>query len=247
MYHHYHCKKGFTLAEVLITLGIIGIVAALTLPSLIAKHQHKVLETAFKKMYANLYNAVNLVIQEDGPPTMDGKLVEGTVVSEFYNKVFNNLVTAKTISISYYSNNIDLKGYTKKSIKGAIPTQSHSWITNILSDGSAIGGAKNSKGWYFTVDTNGPEKGPNAYGHDIFMFILSSEEKPKLLPVEYEAAHKVDDEGNSYIPDDGLYYEMSNECSKNSSKLSNGYGCTPYALKNICPDDPSKTYWECLP
>lgn len=35
-------RKGFTLAEVLITLGIIGIVAALTLPSLIQKYQEKV-------------------------------------------------------------------------------------------------------------------------------------------------------------------------------------------------------------
>ena len=40
--------KGFTLAEVLITLGIIGVVAAMTLPSLIQERQNKVLETQFK-------------------------------------------------------------------------------------------------------------------------------------------------------------------------------------------------------
>ena len=34
-------KKGFTLAEVLITLGIIGVVAALTLPSLITNYRKK--------------------------------------------------------------------------------------------------------------------------------------------------------------------------------------------------------------
>lgn len=40
--------KGFTLAEVLITLGIIGIVAAMTLPILIQKHQEKVTVTKVK-------------------------------------------------------------------------------------------------------------------------------------------------------------------------------------------------------
>ena len=47
MIHHYKNKKGFTLAEVLITLGIIGVVAAMTLPTLIAKHQEKEWVTAF--------------------------------------------------------------------------------------------------------------------------------------------------------------------------------------------------------
>ncbi len=42
-------KAGFTLAEVLITLGIIGIVAAMTIPGLIAKHQKIVTATQLKK------------------------------------------------------------------------------------------------------------------------------------------------------------------------------------------------------
>ena len=48
-------KAAFTLAEVLITLGIIGIVAAMTLPSLIGKWQEKVLEARFRKVY-NILN-----------------------------------------------------------------------------------------------------------------------------------------------------------------------------------------------
>lgn len=43
--------NGFTLAEVLITLGIIGIVAALTLPALIANKQAKELEVSLKKIF----------------------------------------------------------------------------------------------------------------------------------------------------------------------------------------------------
>lgn len=42
-------KKGFTLAEVLITLGIIGVVAAMTMPALIANHRRSVIETSLKK------------------------------------------------------------------------------------------------------------------------------------------------------------------------------------------------------
>lgn len=41
--------KGFTLAEVLITLGIIGVVAAMTIHSLINTYRAKELETRFKK------------------------------------------------------------------------------------------------------------------------------------------------------------------------------------------------------
>lgn len=42
-------KKAFTMAEVLITLGIIGIVAAMTLPALIKNHQRKETEARLKK------------------------------------------------------------------------------------------------------------------------------------------------------------------------------------------------------
>ena len=46
------CTKAFTLAEVLITLGIIGIVAAMTLPAIIQKQQDKITVTKLKKMYS---------------------------------------------------------------------------------------------------------------------------------------------------------------------------------------------------
>ena len=217
----------------------------MTMPSLIANHQRKVLETAFKKSYANLYNAVNLVISENGTPDMSrGFIAYGN--DEFYQSIYNKL-NFKVPTNNYYKTKIELKGYTKKPIKGATPTQSQSTISYILSDGSAIGGMKNAGGWYFTVDTNGPKKGPNAYGHDIFIFVIKSADAPRLEPVDTELASKTDDDGNPFIPEDGVYYEPSKECSRTSTKLSNGFGCTPYAVKNVCPDDNSKTYWECLP
>ena len=59
-------KKGFTLAEVLITLGIIGVVAALTLPTLISNHKEKQYITALKKNVSILANAYNLAVYENG-------------------------------------------------------------------------------------------------------------------------------------------------------------------------------------
>ena len=59
-------KKAFTLAEVLTTLGIIGIVAAMTLPALIAKHKKIVLATRLKKVYSVTANAIMLSEAQNG-------------------------------------------------------------------------------------------------------------------------------------------------------------------------------------
>ena len=59
-------KKGFTLAEVLITLGIIGIVAAMTLPTLIQKYQDKSDYSQLQKVYSQLLQATLSVEQEYG-------------------------------------------------------------------------------------------------------------------------------------------------------------------------------------
>ena len=48
LYRNSQCRAAFTLAEVLITLGIIGVVAAITLPTLTTKIKHKELETKFQ-------------------------------------------------------------------------------------------------------------------------------------------------------------------------------------------------------
>ncbi len=120
----------------------------MTIPTLIAKHQHKVLETAFKKAYANLYNAVNLMIQENGVPNMAGGITGGVEVDNFYNSIYDKLIVVKNLDQDYYQDEIGFKGYFRQSIKGAMPQQSHGWILRVLSDCSAIGGAKNSARYY---------------------------------------------------------------------------------------------------
>ena len=58
--------NAFTLAEVLITLGIIGVVAALTMPSLIQNHKKHVVETRLKKFYSVMNQAVLMAKNDYG-------------------------------------------------------------------------------------------------------------------------------------------------------------------------------------
>lgn len=59
-------KNGFTLAEVLITLGVIGVVAALTLPTLIANYKKNVTVNKVKKFYSVMSQATNTAIALNG-------------------------------------------------------------------------------------------------------------------------------------------------------------------------------------
>ncbi len=59
-------KAAFTLAEVLITLGIIGIIAAMTLPTLIANYQKKVVETRLISFYSKINQAYRMSYAENG-------------------------------------------------------------------------------------------------------------------------------------------------------------------------------------
>lgn len=57
-----HPRQGFTLAEVLITLGIIGVVAAMTIPNLIANVNGHKFRSQFKKSLSTVNQAVRLNI-----------------------------------------------------------------------------------------------------------------------------------------------------------------------------------------
>ena len=61
-------QSAFTLAEVLITLGVIGVVAALTIPTLSAKIQDNILKNQFKTVYSKIYNAFYAAQTEYGLP-----------------------------------------------------------------------------------------------------------------------------------------------------------------------------------
>ena len=61
-------RKAFTLAEVLITLGIIGVVAALTIPTLINHYQKVVMSARNKKFVSSINQAVLRSTADNGPP-----------------------------------------------------------------------------------------------------------------------------------------------------------------------------------
>ena len=61
-------KNAFTLAETLITLGIIGVVAALTLPTLTQNYRKHVVETKLAKFYTTINQAVRISSAENGEP-----------------------------------------------------------------------------------------------------------------------------------------------------------------------------------
>ncbi len=86
-------KKGFTLAEVLITLAIIGVVAALTIPSVIVKTQQQEFKTAAKKAHSVLSQAVQLTEVKDGYTFKD--------YEDFIDALINNMNVVKVAYSSY--------------------------------------------------------------------------------------------------------------------------------------------------
>ena len=163
--------KSFTMAEVLITLGIVGIVAAMTLPALVGNHRRKVLESQFK---------------------LDRKFT-------------SNGITCTPVYM--------------------------------LKDGSSICTYVYSSRISITVDINGPMNKPNAFGHDIFMFLVNNQD---ALQGQKPSEGAPD-------PNSEYYETNKNPCTVKSNQAGNGIGCSYYALMNECPDGKGKSYWECLP
>ena len=81
-----HKKAAFTLAEVLITLGIIGVVAALTLPTVIQNYQKQVTVTKLKKAYSCLVQVAQKSIADNGSiDFVEGDLLNEDEVKKFFN------------------------------------------------------------------------------------------------------------------------------------------------------------------
>ena len=237
-------RYAFTLAEVLITLGIVGVVASLTIPTVVKHYKAKVLETAFKKSVSNLYQAYDLTRQQLGVDNIYQTYVVfdndtggySKNSQEFVNAFEKNLKVTKVYEKPFYS----LYNYNgTKQITGNVGYD-YPQATKILADGSSYGMWANASKIHLFIDTNGPYKKPNKYGHDIFKFDIGKDDK--ISPIAMTKLYTEEELESMKYPELAGF-----PCSIKSKQASNGAGCSYYAINNINPDDKTKKYWESLP
>jgi len=176
-------KKGFTLAEVLITLGIIGVVAALTIPTLSQNATERSTVVATKKIFSILSSAYKRAEQEDGNPTQ-WDLTFAVDGSDMLNKIKPYLQIAKDctdLSSGCWSTDrykgldsslqMDYDGETTMRLVDGTLIFASVWDGDCaLSIGNSLA-LQNICGQYL-VDINGAKK-PNQHGKDLFGFWLT--------------------------------------------------------------------------
>lgn len=238
-------RNAFTLAEVLITLGIIGIVSALTIPTLITKYKIKQHEIAFKKADAMIQEALKKSLYEMGYADAselniskmsydagDSVALNQTIseLNEIFLKQFKGIKQLPSCFDLYFYKGIrqyyffgeDPNGRCYNSETGHINSP---YNTYLLPNGITISDVSlktdsNSRTYYFagiqvTFDTNGPYKGPNRIGHDIFTYVSN----PRATDVM---------------------------CNPTIQHSRSWMGCYFFAQKNQSPLNPSEPYWNLL-
>ena len=225
----------FTLAEVLITLGIIGVVAAMTLPTVINNTQNKELEAALKKSYSALSQVTMRVINEDLGGVIDSRSVYD--IRKHFVKYYKGAALCKeTSSVNNCPPSKDIcsfleatyKNYNGKSRAICLGNDA---LTNTI-DGTTVYFDKAdfaaetqetvANKLVILIDVNGWQRKPNKLGHDMFVFEITRE--GKLLPMGAE----------------NTVYSEDTYCSLSSDSRRNGFGSTSKALSH-------KDYFKNLP
>lgn len=220
----YNDKKGFTLAEVLITLGIVGVIAALTLPILISKYQKQVTVAGLQKSYSVLSNMIR---QAEAKHGVISEWPEWSSSLPWYRKagnskyVLENYLAPEANGARVYGSNAqsgnfyvrfmcdttdngaDNDAQYKRMDGGSVITHLNEVIYSImLADGSCIGFKPIDGDVSFVyVDINGAKK-PNVVGKDFFEFILKYD--GKVIPRGYDLSEE-DLKNNRNCPVSGYY------------------------------------------
>lgn len=222
-------QSGFTLAEILITLGVIGIIAALTLPIITKKIRGKVLQTQLKKAYSTMSQALKQFIEDEQqiprpsnyPPSYLGQ----NSFLDIYSKYFQGNAhclryecgSLNIMGFDDYQNTIKktYRNYPKNNtVEGHFACLDDGIITSndsmliVFDHGTCI-----PDRFILTVDVNGIKHKPNALGHDFFTF-------------------EINPQNGALIPAGGIGSYYKNNCDKISSHGSNGVNCTYNALNN---------------
>lgn len=230
--------KAFTLAEVLITLGIIGIVAAMTLPAIINKIKYREFETALRKNYTVLQQALQLAQLDTGEVVTPNNYQSGygrrAPIKELLLKYIKKAKDCGTgtekgaclenEAISGNENiNNTYKTFNNKNVVDKYMMDDGQFITTdgalFFIENSMPSETHTAFPIYITVDVNGLKKKPNRWGYDLFTFQLLN--NGKLLPMGAE--------GTQYTPEQ--------YCSKTNTQNRNGISCTHRALTD-------KNYWN---
>lgn len=200
-------KLAFTLAEVLIVLGIIGIIADMTIPTLTESTRKQTSVASLKKAYTTFNQALTKIAADNGcigdlkcSPLMN----DTPVLKDMGDEIVKNFRVIKNCAMTTtgcFSSEVGAN-YTDTGTKTNMDdTASFRFIT---ADGVAYRLVKNngechgelstippasakymkevSCGELF-IDVNGPEKGPNNLGRDIFDFYITNGKGPLLYPL----------------------------------------------------------------
>jgi prepilin-type N-terminal cleavage/methylation domain-containing protein len=232
-------KRGFTLAEVLITLGIIGVVAALTIPALIASYQKKMFVTQLQKSYNVMSNGMKLMMANDGASTIHETEYHMAMLNAGVDRIdittYSQVPKAMDIMKKYF--NViridtdakwgggtgfwDLCALNDKSNRtsGSTCGYCQNCIKYYLSDGSTFYGSLNTG---VILDVNG-DKGPNLFGRDAYWtgFAPGGE-------VYFRGSKQYENEKKYWRDDETL-------CGKPDSPLSDvvtGHGCGTRIMEN---------------
>jgi len=199
-------RKGFTLAEVLITLTIIGVIAALTIPNLIQNHEKKQTITKLQKAISVWNNVYSMSLRELGEPS-DAEVIASSA-EDLYNKYYAPYLKGKTCKTYQKCKYLSSTPFTYISRKtwGFMIVVDPANIGIITDDGmfyvyQAKGGGDRAnllEDQGLLVDINGSKK-PNRLGRDIFFF------KPN--------------KNNGFWPECSTsnYEEIQDNCSKNKA------------------------------
>lgn len=166
--------SGFTLSEVLITLGVIGVVAALTIPGLIANYQKRITVNRLKQTYSILKQAERRAMEDDnGPDTWDFS----TSTSPYSNSVINYFVPYLT-NVTYCT--YDTKKHDKVTSSDGTFGLWTIWVKDAicLPNGAMIyameyGSNGRISGVNVYVDINGDAL-PNIFGKDVFELYIQN-------------------------------------------------------------------------
>lgn len=160
----------FTLAEVLITLGIIGVISALTLPTVIQSYKKQETSARLKKFYSSMAQAITSAEAEYGTKAYEWDKLSWTS----YDPMNSYSQTA-----AYYDRYIAPYIKTLNVVNGVYDPKNNinTKMKIYFQDGSTT---EINVGQCISLhfDTNG-DKLPNAYGRDKFVFFIATEDSHK--------------------------------------------------------------------